>query len=253
MSMVDFKNVRQHDVKWVLNRTEDLSHIDMMNNNFLCIFWKILSLRCLFMDGILRWLLSVIRFGVLFFKTLGRFILEPRFFSEKMEVQFWLKKVPPFLRKQSCSLCAVKRTSLFDKNNGNPFLPKNRYFFIRIKNGNLFYIQKNFHFFCIKKTGNLFYILRMFRFFTLTKRESFLTRKIGLHFLSKNIPDFFQPQKWFPFRLFTTCSVQCVVLNHVGVGGRPVRNASLRTIAYYLGKKCIIDIRKENKQLRVMW
>ena len=31
----------------------------------------------------------------------------------------------------------------------------------------------------------------MFRFFTLTKRESFLTRKIGLHFLSKNIPDFF--------------------------------------------------------------
>ena len=39
-----------------------------------------------------RWLLSVIRFRVLFFKALGRFALEPRFFSEKMKVTFWLKK-----------------------------------------------------------------------------------------------------------------------------------------------------------------
>lgn len=35
MSMVDLKNVRQHDVKWVFNTTKD---INMMNNNFLCIF-----------------------------------------------------------------------------------------------------------------------------------------------------------------------------------------------------------------------
>ena len=199
MSMVDFKNVRQHDVKWVLNRTEDLSYIDMMNNNFLCIFWKILSLRCLFMDGILRWLLSVIRFGVLFFKTLGRFTLEPRFFSEKMEVQFWLKKVPPFLRKQSCSLCAVKRTSLFDKNNGNPFLPKNRYFFIRIKNGNLFYIQKNFHFFCIKKTGNLFLYPKNVPLFHINKTGIFFNAKNRASLFVKKYPGFFSASKMIPF------------------------------------------------------
>lgn len=37
MSKGDFKNVRQHNAKWMFNTMKDLCYINMINNNFLCL------------------------------------------------------------------------------------------------------------------------------------------------------------------------------------------------------------------------
>ena len=140
-----------------------------------------------------------------------------------------------------------KEPGFLTKTTGIFFYPKIVIFFICIKNWDPFYIQKKSSaFFALKKwesffNGIFFYILRKFCFFRTNNTKN------RASVFSKNIPDFFQPQKGFSFCLLTTCSVQCVILKQVRVGGRLVRNTKLRTIAYYFEKKIMQNRHKKGK------
>ena len=83
-----------------------------------------------------RWLLSAIRFRVLFFKTLGRFALEPKCFLGKLEVQFWLKKVPLFCANKAVLSVLSKERRFLTKRRESLLYQKIVTFIICVKNGN---------------------------------------------------------------------------------------------------------------------
>ena len=149
-----------------------------------------------------------------------------------------------------CLFCANKAVSVLSKEphflaktTGIFFMPKIvTFFYSRKKRESSLHPKKCSTFFALKKNGNLFltriffYTLRKFRFFCINKTGIFFNTKNRASLFFKKYPGLFQPQKGFPFRLLSTCLVQCVILNQVAVGGRPVRNTSLRTIACYFEK-----------------
>ena len=97
----------------------------------------------------LRWLVSVVRFRVLFFKMFGRFALEPRFLYEKNRT--------PILTQKKFRLFCVNKVVLYLLTKEPHFLTKATGIFSTPKYSDFFYLHK--------KRESLLYSKRKFPFF----------------------------------------------------------------------------------------